>query len=62
MSWSFFSLTHILSLLFVPVFTVGMYYLLRVRSEKTQKMVLFLLSLWGIVSMIFNLLYFKSPF
>lgn len=62
MPWGFFSLTHILSLLFVPVFTVGMYYLLRDRSEKTQKMVLFLLSLWGIVSMIFNLLYFKSPF
>lgn len=62
MPWGFFSLTHILSLLFVPVFTVGMFYLLKGKSEKVQKMVLFPLSLLGIISMIFNLLYFKSPF
>lgn len=61
MPWGFFSTTHILSLLFVPVFTVGMHFLLKGRSEKTQTMVLFPLSLWGILSMIFNLLYFRSP-
>ena len=59
MPWGFFSLTHILSLLFVPVFTVAMYYFLRNKSEKVQKMVLFPLSLWGIASMIFNLIYYK---
>lgn len=59
MPWGFFSLSHILSLLFIPIFTVAMYYLLKGRSEKVQKMVLFPLSLWGIASMIFNLIYYK---
>jgi len=58
MPWGFFSLTHILSLLFVPIFTVGMYYLLKGRSEKTQKWVMFPLSLVGIISMIFNVIYY----
>ena len=40
MPWGFFSLTHILSLLFVPIFTVGMYFLLKGKSEKLQKAVL----------------------
>lgn len=58
MPWGFFSLTHILSLLFIPVFTAGMYYLLKRCSEKTQKWVMFPLSLWGILSMIFNVIYY----
>ena len=59
MPWGFFTPTHILSLLFVPIFTVGLYFLLRGKSEKLQKAVLFPLSLWGIESMIFNVIYYK---
>lgn len=59
MPWGFFSLTHILSLLFIPIFTVGMYFLLKGKSEKIQKMVMFPISLLGITSMIFNVIYYK---
>ena len=59
MPWGFFSLTHILSLLFIPIFTVGMYFLLKGKSEKLQKMVMFPISLLGITSMIFNVIYYK---
>ena len=40
MEWGFFTATHIVTLLFVPVFTVGLHFLLKGRSEKVQTMVL----------------------
>ena len=61
MPWGFFTPTHILSLLFVPLFVVAMYYLLRDRSERIKKLVLFPLSLWGVVEIVFRLLYHGSP-
>lgn len=61
MPWGFFTVSHILSLLFVPVFTVGMHFLLRRCSAKTQTLVLFPMSLLGVASIIFNLIYWGEP-
>ena len=57
MPWGFFSPLHIASLLFVVVFTVGLHFLLRRRSQKTQTWVLGILSLMGIVSIVYHLLF-----
>lgn len=61
MKWGFFSITHILTLVFVGVFTVGMHFALRKRSEKTQLAVLFGMSLLGIASIIYNLAAWGCP-
>ena len=61
MPWGFFTPTHIVSLVLVGVFVVGMHFLLRNRSEKVQTAVLGVLSCWGIASVIFNLLAWGQP-
>ncbi len=61
MVWGFFTVSHILSLLFVPVFVIGLHFLLRRCSEKVQTMVLFPMSLLGVASIVFNLLYWDAP-
>ena len=61
MKWGNFSITHIISLLLVPVIFFVLYYVLRNKSNKTKTIVLFILSLTGISAIIFNLIYWKSP-
>lgn len=61
MSWGFFTVSHIISLAFIPVFVLGLRFLLRGRSVKTQTIVLFPMSLLGVASIIFNLLYWGTP-
>ena len=62
MPWGFFSPLHIASLLFVAVFTVGLHYLLRRRSRKTQTTVLGVMSFLGIVSIVYHLLFKDCPY
>ena len=61
MTWGFFTASHILSLIFVPIFVVLLHCLLRNHSVKTQTLVLFPLSLWGVASIVFNLFYWGVP-
>lgn len=61
MQWGFFSVTHIVSLVMVGVITVGLHFLLRNRSEKTQTVVLGSLSFLGIASIIYNLIAWNCP-
>lgn len=61
MVWGFFTASHIISLAFIPIFVLALYFLLRGRSVKTQTIVLFPMSLMGITSIIFNLLYWGTP-
>lgn len=61
MQWGFFTPTHIVSLVLVGVFAVGMHFLLRNRSEKVQTTVLGILSFLGIASVIFNLVAWGQP-
>lgn len=62
MVWGSFGVVHIGSLLFGAGVFVGLYYLLRRFSAKTQMIVLGCLSLFGYVSTIFNLLNWGSPY
>lgn len=61
MQWGFFSVAHIISLIFLVVFAVGMHFLLRNRSEKTQTIVLGSMSFLGIFSIIYNLIAWGCP-
>lgn len=61
MTWGFFTVTHILTLLLAGATIFILHYALRGRSRKTQTMVLFPLSLLGIASIIFNLLVWGNP-
>lgn len=61
MSWGFFTVTHILSLLFAVASIFILHFSLKGRSPKTQLLVLLPLSFWGIASIIFNLLYWGAP-
>ena len=61
MAWGFFTVSHVISLAFIPIFVLGLHFLLRGRSAKTQTIVLFPMSLLGVASIIFNLLYWGTP-
>lgn len=61
MPWGFFTVGHILSLVGTVVAVFVLYFALKGKSAKTQTLVLFPLSLWGIASIIFNLLYWGAP-
>lgn len=61
MQWGFFSVTHIITLLFVPVFALAMHYGLKRVSRKTQTAVLGCLSFLGIASAIYNLVAWGVP-
>lgn len=61
MTWGFFSVTHIVTLLLAVAAIFVLHYTLRGRSHKTQTMVLLPLSLLGIASIIFNLLAWGNP-
>lgn len=61
MVWGTFTVTHILSLLLGAAITIGLYFLLKHRTEKTQTIVLGILSFAGIAAIIFNLVVWDSP-
>lgn len=61
MQWGFFSVTHIITLLLVPVFTLGLHYGLKRVSAKVQTAVLGCLSFLGIASVIYNLVAWGVP-
>lgn len=61
MTWGFFSVTHIVSLILAGSINVGLYYLLKKRSKKVQIVVLGILSFSGIGAIVFNLLMWNSP-
>ena len=61
MVWGTFTLTHIITLILGAGIIVGIYFLLKNRSDKTQKLVLFVLSFSGIAAVIYNLLAWNSP-
>lgn len=61
MQWGFFSTAHIIMLALVPVIIVAMHFILRRFSRKTQTVVLGILSFFGIVSIIYNLVAMGSP-
>lgn len=61
MIWGTFTITHILSLLLGAAITIGLYFALKHRTEKTQTIVLGILSFAGIAAIIFNLVAWGSP-
>lgn len=62
MAWGSFGAVHILSLLLGAGIIVGLYFLLRCFSEKTQTIVLGILSFSGIAAIVFNLVTWGSPY
>ena len=61
MVWGNFGACHIISLLIGAGIIVGLYFLLKNKTEKAQKLVLFVLSFAGIGAIIFNLVTWGSP-
>lgn len=61
MLWGSFGIVHIISLLLSAGIIVGLYFLLRRCSDKTQNIVLGILSFSGIVAIIYNLIVWGSP-
>lgn len=62
MLWGSFGMVHLLSLLMGAGIIVGLYFLLRRFSAKTQTVVLGILSFSGIAAIIFNLVAWGSPY
>lgn len=50
--WGFFSPTHIATIILAIVFPIVLYFILKHKSERVQKIVLFLFSLLGPITMI----------
>lgn len=61
MIWGNFTVTHIVSLVIAIGIIVGLYFVLRNRSDKVKTAVLFVLSFSGISAIIFNLVKWGSP-
>ncbi len=61
MVWGSFGIVHILSLLIAFGGNVGLYFLLKNKSETVRRWVLFPLSFAGIAAIIFNLVTWNSP-
>ena len=61
MVWGTFTITHILSLLLGAAIIIGLYFALKHKTEKTQTIVLGILSFAGIAAIIFNLVVWGSP-
>lgn len=61
MKWGSFGPVHLTSLVVAALLVVGLYYLLKKRSVKTQIAVLGVLSFSGIAAIIFNLVTWGSP-
>lgn len=61
MIWGFFSAAHVISLVLGAVILVGLYFLLRNKSDLVKTVVLAVLSFSGIAAIIFNLVTWGSP-
>ena len=61
MTWGFFTIPHISSLLIAVGIIIGLYYLLKVMPRKLQWTLMFILSFAGISAIIFNLVTWNSP-
>ena len=61
MTWGSFGITHIITLVLAVLINVALYFLLAKASQKTQIIVLFVLSFSGISAIIYNLLAWNSP-
>ena len=61
MKWGTFGPVHLTTLLLATLGVTGLYFALKHRSQKTQTLVLGILSLSGIAAVIFNLLAWGSP-
>ena len=61
MTWGFFSVAHVISLLLGGVLSVGLYIVLKNRSDRAKVMTLFVLSFSGIAAIVFNLVAWNSP-
>lgn len=61
MQWGFFSVAHIISLVIALAAIPGLHYLLKDKSRKVQLWVMAPLSFLGILSMIYNLVAYGSP-
>ena len=61
MLWGSYGLVHIITLIISACMILGIYFILRNRSEKTKVIVLFILSLSGLAAIIFNLVTWGTP-
>ncbi|MBR6745106.1 MAG: YwaF family protein [Clostridia bacterium] len=61
MTWGSFGVVHITSLVLGVALIIGLYFLLKRFSQKTQTIVLGILSFAGIGAILFNLLMWGSP-
>ncbi len=50
--WGFFSPTHIATIIIAIVFPIALYYIIRNKSERVQRIVLFLFSMLGPITML----------
>ncbi len=60
-TWGIFGIAHFISWPIAAAIIFGLYFLIRKRSEKTQRIVLAVLSLSGIAAVIYNLLRWGTP-
>lgn len=60
-TWGSFGFVHMMTFLAAIGMILGLYYLLRFRSERVQTLVLGTLSLSGIAAILFNLIAWDSP-
>lgn len=60
--WGSFGVVHLLSLLLGAGMIIGLYFLLRCFSAKTQTIILGVLSFSGIAAIVFNLVTWGSPY
>ncbi len=61
MTWGTFGIVHIASLVLAAAMNVGLYFILKNKSDRVKTLVLFIISLSGIAAIIFNLVRWSSP-
>ena len=61
MVWGTFTLQHILSLLCIIIFATTLYFSLRRASNRIKTAVLFFVSLFGVVAIIFDIVHWGQP-
>ncbi len=61
MLWGFFSACHIITLILAAAIIAALFFILKNKSQKTQIIVLGILSFAGIAAIIFNLVKWGSP-
>lgn len=59
--WGSYTPAHFVTLALFPLTVLALYFLLRRRRARTQKIVLTLCSLWGIAAIIYNLVSWGRP-